>query len=184
MRLVFFTGAGVSVDSGIPCYRGEGSAPTIQLTGADWRERPEWVLQHYNQRKAQMLAATPNALHARIAAAEQLHDVTVVTQNIDDLHERAGSTKVIHLHGDIRYARTIKGKKLWIGESPLTVDAVDERGRPLRPDIVLWDELVDIRKARRAIRGAQKVIVVGTSLSVFPANTLLTFARCPVVLGF
>lgn len=184
MRLVFFTGAGVSVDSGIPCYRGEGSAPTVELTADDWRQRPEMVLAHYNQRKALMLAAQPNALHARIAAAEKHHDVTVVTQNIDDLHERAGSTKVIHLHGDIRYARTIKGKKLWIGDAPLTLDAVDERGRPLRPDIVLWDELVDIRKGRRAIRSAHKVIVVGTSLTVFPANTLLAFARCPVVLGF
>ena len=138
------------------------------------------VLAFYNERRAKASEAAPNAAHEAIASLEAAYDVVVITQNVDELHERAGSTKIVHLHGQLSYARgtSDRPKRYRIGSAPILLGQLCEDGTQLRPDIVWFGENVQrIEEARQHVASAAKVLVVGTSLSVYPAAALVKVAR-------
>ncbi len=180
-RLVVFSGAGVSAESGLRTFRDADGLweqyPIEEVaTPEAWSRDPRKVLHFYDLRRAQVLAAQPNAAHRAIADLERHFEVHVVTQNIDDLHERAGSTRVLHLHGEILLARStadpslvipVNGPSLpWGARCPL--------GSQLRPHIVWFGEEVPLLpEAARIMARADRCIVVGTSLQVYPAAGLL-----------
>ncbi len=180
MRIVFFTGAGISAESGLATFRDSGGlweqyrVEDVATPEAFARD-PALVLRFYSMRRAQVLAAAPNAAHKAIAALEAVADVQVVTQNVDDLHERAGSTRVLHLHGEILKARStadpavvvpVQGPELNLGDRcPL--------GSQLRPHIVWFGEEVPLlEEAAARVALADVLVVVGTSLQVWPAAAL------------
>ena len=184
-RIVVFSGAGVSAESGLRTFRdSDGLWEQYRIedvaTPEAWRKDPATVLHFYDLRRKQVLAARPNAAHEAIAALEQHFEVDVITQNIDDLHERAGSTRVLHLHGEILKARstadpslitTINGPSLRLGD-------LCTLGSQLRPHIVWFGEEVPLMAEATAImRKADRCIVVGTSLQVYPAAGLVHAAR-------
>lgn len=184
-KVVVFSGAGVSAESGIKTFRDSGGLweeYSIEevATPEAWRKNPELVLQFYNQRRKQVLAAEPNAAHRAIADLEEFFDVHVITQNVDDLHERAGSSKVLHLHGEIRKSRstadpqlvyTIEGAELGPGD-------LCDKGSQLRPHIVWFGEEVPaMEEAVMITSDADIYIVVGTSLEVYPAASLVHYAK-------
>jgi NAD-dependent deacetylase len=183
-RLIVFTGAGMSAESGIPTFRGtdglwENHRVEDVATPEAWDSDPELVTEFYNQRRKRVLEAEPNAGHAQIARWQEHYDVMVVTQNIDDLHERAGSKQVLHLHGEIRKARSTSHPHLVydIEGWQLTKADVCEQGSRLRPHIVWFGEdvpMLDV--AARMIEEADLFIVVGTSLQVYPAAALVHHA--------
>lgn len=183
-RAVVFTGAGVSAESGLRTFRdGDGLWEQYRIedvaTPEAWRRDPELVLRFYDERRAQVLAARPNAAHVAIARLEQRYEVTVVTQNIDDLHERAGSTKVIHLHGEILKARSTVNPTFVtaINGASLPSGARCPLGSQLRPHIVWFGEEVPmLETAARAIAAANRLLVIGTSLQVYPAAGLVHYA--------
>ena len=174
----------MSAESGIPTFRGtdglwENHRVEDVATPEAWDSDPELVTEFYNQRRKRVLEAEPNAGHAQIARWQEHYDVMVVTQNIDDLHERAGSKQVLHLHGEIRKARSTSHPHLVydIEGWQLTKADVCEQGSRLRPHIVWFGEdvpMLDV--AARMIEEADLFIVVGTSLQVYPAAALVHHA--------
>ncbi|MBI3510402.1 MAG: NAD-dependent deacylase [Bacteroidetes bacterium] len=183
-NIVVFTGAGVSAESGISTFRDSGGLwekydVRDVATPEAWMKDPVLVLEFYNLRRKQVMEAKPNAAHLAIVELEKKYDVQVITQNVDDLHERAGSKKVLHLHGEIKKARstkdsslvyTIKGWELKAGEKC-------ELGSQLRPHIVWFGEMVtELDHAQSLASGADVFIIVGTSLNVYPAAGLVHFA--------
>lgn len=144
-----------------------------------WRRNPALVLEFYNERRAQACAAQPNAGHRALAALERRYDVVIVTQNVDDLHERAGSTRVIHLHGELTKARSTVDETLVhdIGAKPIRLGDRCAAGSQLRPHIVWFGEEVPLlESAAEEFADAAKVLVVGTSLQVYPAAGLVVHA--------
>jgi len=180
-RLVVLTGAGISAESGIPTFRGsdglwEGHRVEDVASPEGWRRNPGLVLDFYNQRRRKALAAQPNAGHRILAELEQDFAVTIVTQNIDTLHERAGSTQVIHLHGLITQSRSTADPNLIyeIEGSELNLGDLCERGSQLRPNIVWFGEAVPLIDTAAALAAEADVfLVVGTSLLVYPAAGLI-----------
>lgn len=179
-RIVFLSGAGVSAESGIRTFRasdGLWEEHRIEevATPEGWARDPELVLRFYNARRAQLSTVEPNAAHRSIAALEQHFEVDVVTQNVDDLHERAGSSSVLHLHGELRKARSTQDPSLvlpWTDE--LRMGDRCPLGSQLRPHIVWFGEEVPLLpKAASIVRTADVLIVVGTSLQVYPAAGLV-----------
>ena len=183
-KIVVLTGAGMSAPSGLATFRdtnGLWANHRIEdvATPDAWRRNPELVLEFYNQRRAQACAAQPNAGHRALAALELRYEVVVVTQNVDDLHERAGSTRVIHLHGELTKARSTADESLVydIGARPIRLGDRCVRGSQLRPHIVWFGEEVPlIEAAAEEFTNAAKVLVAGTSLQVYPAAGLVTYA--------
>ena len=182
-KLVVLTGAGVSAESGLATFRDsgglwEGHRVEDVATPEGWYKNPALVLEFYNQRRKRGLEAKPNRGHEILAELEQNFDVTIVTQNVDNLHERAGSTHVIHLHGSLFESRStldetliypIKGWELNIGD-------VCEKGSQLRPNIVWFGEMVPMMDvASRYAAVADFFLVVGTSLVVYPAAGLIHY---------
>lgn len=179
-KLVVLSGAGMSAESGIPTFRGidglwEGHRVEQVASPEGWRRNPELVLEFYNQRRKKLLEVVPNRGHHILAELERLFDVTVITQNVDNLHERAGSTRVLHLHGLLTESRStvdpsliypIEGWALKLGECC-------EKGSQLRPNIVWFGEDVPmIQVAAEICQSADIFVVVGTSLAVYPAAGL------------
>ncbi|MFT3830677.1 MAG: Sir2 family NAD-dependent protein deacetylase [Opitutaceae bacterium] len=183
-KIVVLTGAGMSAPSGLATFRdanGLWANHRIEdvATPDAWRRDPELVLEFYNQRRAQAGAAQPNAGHRALAALERRFDVVIVTQNVDDLHERAGSTRVIHLHGELTKARSTADESLVydIGARPIRLGDRCARGSQLRPHIVWFGEGVPlIETAAEELADAAKVLVAGTSLQVYPAAGLVAYA--------
>ena len=140
---------------------------------------PQTVIDFYNARRRAAAAAEPNAAHFALADLERAYDVQIITQNVDDLHERAGSGKVLHLHGELNKLRsTVDENEILPWQGDQTLADRDSRGRPLRPHIVWFGEAVPlIEEAVRLVEAADIVIVVGTSLKVYPAASLLHYAR-------
>ncbi len=182
-RLVVFTGAGVSAESGIKTFRDSGGLweeYRIEdvATPEAWERDQSLVLEFYNQRRKQVITAQPNAAHYFIAKLQKKFDVQVITQNIDDLHERAGSDKVLHLHGEIMKARSSADENLVY---PLTVPDITagdlcEKGSQLRPHIVWFGEMVPEMETANALAAeAELFVVIGTSLNVYPAAGILNF---------
>lgn len=184
MRVVVFTGAGISAESGLKTFRAsdglwEQHRVEDVATPEAFRRNPELVLRFYNQRRQQVLNAAPNAAHLAIASMEEHHHVDVVTQNIDDLHERAGSTRVLHLHGEIKKARSTADAGIVVQLNGPSLDLGDRcpLGSQLRPHIVWFGEPVPMMEpALELALRCDLLMVVGTSLNVYPAANLLHYA--------
>ncbi|MFN3783153.1 MAG: SIR2 family NAD-dependent protein deacylase [Spirosomataceae bacterium] len=180
-RLVVLTGAGISAESGIRTFRDSGGlwenhAIEDVATPEGWQKNPALVLQFYNVRRQQAAEAQPNAAHLALAALEAFFDVQIITQNVDDLHERAGSTQVWHLHGELRFVRSVTNAKLRydIGAAAISFGDTAEDGGQLRPDIVWFGEDVPMyAKAAEICKTADYFMLVGTSLQVYPAAGLI-----------
>jgi NAD-dependent deacetylase len=187
-KLVVLTGAGISAESGIPTFRDagglwEGFRVEDVASPEGWQRNPELVLDFYNQRRKRALEVEPNDGHRVIAELETHFQVTVVTQNVDNLHERAGSTHVIHLHGSLFESRSTADETLIypIAGWQLNWGDLCEKGSQLRPNIVWFGELVP--RMEDAIVHAQKAdvfLVVGTSLVVYPAAGLIHYVAYDV----
>lgn len=183
-RIVVLTGAGISAESGIATFRdsnGLWEQHKIEdvATPEGWHKNPQLVLDFYNQRRTQAAKAQPNAAHIALAKLEEKYDVHIVTQNVDDLHERGGSTNVLHLHGMLRLVRSTLDPTLIYDVEDQAVMLGDkcEKGSQLRPHIVWFGEAVPaIEKATYVAETADIFIVIGTSLQVYPAAGLLHFA--------
>lgn len=183
-HIVVLSGAGVSAESGIQTFRdGDGlwEKHNVQdvATPEAWQRDPELVLRFYNERREQIRKAEPNAAHKAIAHLEDGFKVTVITQNIDDLHERGGSTEVLHLHGEIFKARSTLDDRLIhnLGQSDIHPGDMCDKGSQLRPHIVWFGEDVPMYPiAHEVTQTADLVIVVGTSLQVQPASFLASAA--------
>ena len=182
-HIVVLTGAGISAESGLKTFRDSdglwnGYDVYEVASPLGWEKNPEMVLNFYNDRRRDVAAAKPNAAHTGLAALEKDFDVTIITQNIDDLHERAGSTRVVHLHGQIFLMRSVKDDSL-ISEikGDIKVGDTADDGGQLRPNIVWFGEAVPMmEKAVVIIRDCDYFVVVGTSLQVYPAASLLEYA--------
>jgi NAD-dependent deacetylase len=187
-KLVVLTGAGISAESGLRTFRDsdglwEGYDVTEVATPRAWRKDPKLVLEFYNMRRKNVAAAHPNAAHTALAELENDFDVQIITQNIDDLHERAGSSKVLHLHGEIFKMRSEADESLVYDiRGNINPGDVAEDGAQLRPHIVWFEEPVPmIEEAARLTGTADIFVVVGTSLVVYPAAGLVNYApvQCP-----
>ena len=181
-HLVVLTGAGISAESGLKTFRDsdglwEGYDINEVATATAWRRNPELMLEFYNMRRKSVKEAVPNAAHIALAELEKDYDVTIITQNIDDLHERGGSTKVIHLHGEIFKMRSEKNNNLVyaIYDDIKLGDKADD-GSQLRPNIVWFEEPVPVfEEAIPLVRSAEIFLIVGTSLVVYPAAGLVNY---------
>lgn len=186
-KCVVLTGAGISAESGLQTFRDsgglwEGYRVEDVCTPEAFARSPQTVIDFYNARRRAAAAAEPNAAHFALADLERAYDVQIITQNVDDLHERAGSGKVLHLHGELNKLRsTVDENEILPWQGDQTLADRDSRGRPLRPHIVWFGEAVPlIEEAVRLVEAADTVIVVGTSLKVYPAASLLHYARFDV----
>ena len=186
-RLVVSTGAGISAESGITTFRDAGGLwenyPVMQVASADgFRRDPELVHQFYNERRRALLDAKPNAAHLALVELERDYDVYVITQNVDDLHERAGSEHVLHLHGELMKMRSVSDPGYI---EPLDTDHLDttpatrgRNGHLMRPHIVFFQEPVpNIEPAMELVHKADVFVVIGTSLAVYPAAGLIRCVR-------
>ena len=180
-NLVVFTGAGISAESGLQTFRGdgglwEGHRVEDVATPEAWAKDPALVLEFYNLRRRNVRAAQPNTAHRALVDLESAYDVKIVTQNVDDLHERAGSTHVLHLHGEILYARSTRdpSRTLYLGDRDIALGDTCPLGSQLRPHIVWFGEQVPaMDEAARIVSQADIFLCVGTSLEVYPANSLI-----------
>ena len=181
-KLVILTGAGISAESGLRTFRDsdglwEGYQVTDVATPGAWRKNPQLVLDFYNERRIDVGNAKPNAAHIGLAELEKDFDVTIITQNIDDLHERAGSTNVLHLHGEIFKMRSEWDETL-VSEirGDIKLGDMADDGAQLRPYIVWFEEPVPkIEEAIPLVFAADIFVIVGTSLVVYPAAGLINY---------
>lgn len=185
--LVVSTGAGMSAESGISTFRDSGGLwenyPVMQVASADgFRADPALIHRFYNARRRELLNARPNAAHKALVDLEKDYDVAVITQNVDDLHERAGSNRVLHLHGELMKMRSVYDPDYIEPIDPEHPDtSVETRGRngdPMRPHIVFFQEPVpNMEAAARLAARADIFVVIGTSLVVYPAAGLIHYVR-------
>ena len=191
-KIVVLTGAGVSAESGVSTFRDsdglwENHKVEDVASIEGWYRNPSLVLDFYNARRAQLASVKPNAAHLAIAALEDEYKVTVVTQNVDNLHERAGSTKVVHLHGELTKVRPenccndrdgySEETVFDIGTDTIALGDLAPNGAQLRPHIVWFGEAVPkIEQAIDAVEAADILLIVGTSLQVYPAAGLYRYA--------
>ena len=190
-RIAVLTGAGVSAESGFATFRDTGGLweqydvnDVASIEG--WYRNRKLVLDFYNQRRAQLKDAKPNAAHLAIAGLEKEYEVDVITQNVDNLHERAGSTRVLHLHGELTKVRPENGvydrtaseaEVIDVGYRPVVLGDLAPNGSQLRPHIVFFGEAVpNIEKAITLVEKADILLIVGTSLQVYPAAGLYRYA--------
>ena len=186
-KLVFSTGAGMSAESGIRTFRDADGLweeyPVMQVAShTGYLKDPALIHKFYNERRRQLLDAQPNNGHIAIRNLESMFDVQVITQNVDDLHERAGSTNVLHLHGELMKVRSTKHEERVYTLTPenceTSVDTRDEYGDPVRPHIVFFEEPVpNFTPAMRLVQQADIFVVIGTSLVVYPAASLIDCVR-------
>lgn len=184
-RLVILTGAGMSAESGVRTFRdSDGLWRNYRFeevaSPVAWERDPELVLEFYNQRRKQLFEVEPNAGHLALVRLEQRYDVRIITQNVDDLHERAGSSQVLHLHGELKKARSTADPSLvyTLDRWELKLGDTCEKGSQLRPHIVWFGESVDmIGPAVDIIQEADLCMVIGTSMVVYPAASLIHYTR-------
>ena len=182
-KIVVLTGAGVSAESGITTFRDSGGLweqhDVMEVASIDgWHKNPQLVLRFYNDRRSQLGTVEPNAAHRILAELEKDDDVFIITQNVDNLHERAGSTRVLHLHGELTKARSSvnPGQIIDIGYSPIEWGEKASDGSQLRPHIVWFGEAVPmIEPAIDIVSTADVMVVIGTSLNVYPAAGLVGY---------
>ncbi len=183
-KIVVFTGAGISAESGLKTFRDmNGLWNEFKIdevaTPEAWNNNPKLVLNFYNERKKQALEAKPNNAHLALALLEKQFNVIIITQNVDDLHERAGSSNIIHLHGQLNLSRSSADENLiYETKGPILIGDKCVKGSQLRPNVVWFGENIqNYDAARDHLVTASKIMVVGTSLSVFPAAGMLKKAR-------
>lgn len=186
-KLVVLTGAGMSAESGLAVFRGSyGMWDKYKIedvaTLDGWYQNPRQVLDFYNQRRRELLNVEPNAGHKGLKELEKYFDVRIITQNVDNLHERAGSSNIIHLHGELMSARSEKDEdirvKLTSEDCDIHIGDKAPDGAQLRPDIVWFGEMVPMmRYAGEWASEADIFVVIGTSLNVYPAAGLLAFIK-------
>ena len=196
-KIAVLTGAGVSAESGLGTYRDNGGLwdnydPMEVASIEGWYRNRKLVLDFYNMQRAKLRDAQPNAAHLAIAALEDKYDVTVITQNVDNLHEKAGSTRVIHLHGEATKVRPENGvydesyserEVIDVGYEPVNLGDKAPNGSQLRPHIVFFGEAVpNMGKAIDLVEQADILLIVGSSLQVYPAAGLYRYAPhdCPI----
>ena len=181
--ITILSGAGMSAESGLSTFRDagglwEGHDVMEVASPQGWAKNPYLVNEFYNQRRRDLKNVKPNSAHLFLAELESNYNVQIITQNVDDLHERAGSTKVIHLHGELLKVRSTQYPELvydWAGDLSLT--DLCERGHSLRPDIVWFGEGVPLMTpAAKLVSASQLVVIIGTSLQVYPAAGLMQYA--------
>ena len=184
-KVVILSGAGMSAESGILTFRDMGGLweqYNIEEVASPiaWQREPQLVLDFYNQRRKQLMEVKPNAGHFALAELESKFEVQIITQNVDNLHERAGSTNVMHLHGEMMKVRSVVNDKLIyeMDHWELKLGDMAEDGQQLRPHIVWFGEAVPmIEEAIPIIQSADIVIIVGTSMRVYPAAGLIGYAK-------
>ncbi|MFV0248524.1 MAG: SIR2 family NAD-dependent protein deacylase [Tenacibaculum sp.] len=183
-KIVILTGAGMSAESGIKTFRGssglwEGHNISEVASPEGFKKNPELVLQFYNQRRKQLLLAAPNEGHKDLVKLEDFYEVYIITQNIDDLHERAGSSQVIHLHGELRKAQSTLNKNLvYPWDKDIVIGDLCKEKSQLRPYIVWFGEEVPmLEKAVELTQIADILVVIGTSMQVYPAASLIHYAK-------
>lgn len=185
-KLVISTGAGMSAESGISTFRDAGGLwenyPVMQVASADgFRANPALVHEFYNQRRKDLLKAAPNAGHYGLVDLEKDFDVYVITQNVDDLHERAGSKNVLHLHGELMKVRALDNELKTFTLTPANIETSPDtriEGHAVRPHIVFFQEAVpNIEPAAEIMQQADVVVIIGTSMAVYPAAGLINYAR-------
>lgn len=184
-KLVVLSGAGISAESGISTFRDsgglwEGHDVLDVASPIGWAKNPELVLDFYNQRRKNVRESQPNGAHSFFAELEEKYDVTIVTQNVDDLHERGGSTNIIHLHGEILKAQsTLNPLSIYnLGEKDIYMGDKCEQGHQLRPSIVWFgEEVPKLQDAALKVQKADILIVIGTSLQVYPAAGLTNHTK-------
>jgi NAD-dependent deacetylase len=183
-KILILTGAGISAESGLKTFRdGDGLWENHRIedvaTPEAWQKKPELVLRFYNQRRIDCAMAQPNIAHKSLVTLELEHDVIIVTQNIDDLHERAGSSNIIHLHGEITKMRSeLDDEKLYPYERDILIGDKAIDGGQFRPHVVWFGEAVpNIDSAFELVnRWAEVIVLIGSSLAVYPAAGLLQYA--------
>jgi len=182
-RLVVLTGAGISAESGLKTFRDsdglwEGFDINEVATATAWRKNPELVLDFYNERRKNVKNVQPNSAHIALAELEEDFNVTIITQNIDDLHERGGSTNVLHLHGEIFKMRSVSDESITYRiDGDIQLGDLADNGSQLRPHIVWFEEPVPmIEMAAEIMKTADILLIVGTSLVVYPAAGLVNYA--------
>jgi NAD-dependent deacetylase len=182
-KLVVLSGAGISAESGVKTFRDsdglwEGHNVLEVATPEGFRKNPKLVLDFYNERRRQLSKVNPNAGHLILAALETHFDVEIITQNVDNLHEKAGSTKILHLHGELLKARSTGNENHILDwETDLNLGDLDDKGYQLRPHIVWFGEDVPaLEEAVSIVQNAAFLIIIGTSLQVYPAAGLMNFA--------
>ena len=182
-KLVVLTGAGISAESGLKTFRDMGGLweqyDIMEVaTPEAWARNPKLVNQFYNERRKQLSEVNPNAAHIKLAELEKYFDIQIITQNVDDLHERAGSSKIMHLHGELKKVRSsIDPNLIYTLDSwELKLGDKCEKGSQLRPHIVWFGEDVPlIQDAAMLVKNADIFVVIGTSLNVYPAAGLINF---------
>ena len=189
-KLVVLSGAGISAESGLRTFREMGGLweeyDVMEVASPQaWERDPELVTRFYNERRKQLLNCQPNDGHLILKELEEHFDVEIITQNVDDLHERAGSTKILHLHGELKKARSTVDENLIydLKDWELTADSKCEKGSRLRPHIVWFGEAVPaILEASEIVSRADILVIVGTSMNVYPAAGLIDYAasNCPI----
>lgn len=181
-KVIVLTGAGISAESGINTFRAvdglwENHRVEDVASPIGWQKNPQLVLDFYNERRSQINSAHPNAGHQALVDLEKAYEVIIITQNVDDLHERAGSSKVLHLHGEILRSRSTVDESL-IYECPGDINLGDhcEKGSQLRPHIVWFGEMVPMMETAATLTSqADVLMIVGTSMAVYPAASLVNF---------
>ena len=183
-KIVVLTGAGMSAESGLKTFRDadglwEGHDVMEVASPQGWYSNKELVLDFYNQRRKQLLIAQPNKAHKYLAALEKNYRITIITQNVDDLHERAGSTDIIHLHGELRKVRSVNKEELvYQWDKDLNLGDLADDGSQLRPHIVWFGEAVPLLdKAVEMTKRADLLVIIGTSMQVYPAASLIHYIK-------
>ena len=181
-NVVVLTGAGMSSESGLNTFRDanglwEGHNVLDVATPEAFERDPKLILEFYNQRRRQLLNVHPNKGHHNLKELEKYFNIHIITQNVDDLHERAGSSKIVHLHGELRKVRSTKNENHvldWFKD--LNLGDVDENGNQLRPHIVWFGEQVpEMKKAIELTKHAELLVIIGTSLQVYPAAEIVNY---------
>ena len=183
-KIVALTGAGISAESGINTFRDanglwEGHDVMEVASPKGWDNNQQLVLNFYNERRAQLRTVSPNSAHEDLASLQEMYDITIITQNVDDLHERAGSTDVVHLHGELRKIRSTgnpKDIKVWTED--INLGDTCDKGYQLRPHIVWFGEDVPmIDTAIKICYAADILVIIGTSMQVYPAASLMHYVQ-------
>lgn len=190
-KIVVLTGAGISAESGIKTFRDanglwEGYDIMEVASPIGWARNKDLVLDFYNKRRSQLLNVKPNQGHKALVLLEKKYNVTIITQNVDDLHERAGSSAVLHLHGELLKVRSeINQSLVYDWRKELKIGDVCEEGNQLRPHIVWFGEAVPmLDKAIEIIKEANILIIIGTSMQVYPAASLINYTKDNIPMYF
>ena len=186
-KLVVLTGAGISAESGVKTFRDAGGLweghDVMEVASIEgWNKNQSLVLDFYNKRRAQLKSVSPNLAHRLLFELENYFDVKIITQNVDDLHERAGSTNITHLHGELTKMKSLRNPHLILDSKPeIHLGDLAEDGSQLRPHIVWFGEAVpEIENAIEIVKKADILVIIGTSMQVYPAASLVEYAKSEV----